>query len=133
MREDKAKIDIIKSWVKKSRSRLDASKSEFEAGRLDTAASNLYFAMFYLIAAALTKKDVYLSKHSAVKAAFHRDFVNTGVVGKKYGELFQKLFDDRHNADYSPIIMFEEDEVKERIQQVEDFAGEFKKIMDLPG
>jgi|LSQX01.2.fsa_nt_gb uncharacterized protein (UPF0332 family) len=132
MKEDEAKTIVIKNWINKSVNRLNAAKSEFDARRLDIAVSNLYYAMFYIITAALTKKEIYLGKHSAVKAAFHRDFVNTKIVDKQYGKLYQKLFDDRHTADYSPIITFEKDEVKERIQQVSVFIEDLKKTMEIP-
>lgn len=70
-----------------------------------------------------------LTKHTAVKAAFHRNVVKPGLVSSEYGKLYQKLFDYRHKADYSPVTEFEPDEVKEQLENLKLFSLEAKWLI----
>ena len=48
------------------------------------AASRAYYAMFYVAEAFLKTRELAFSKHSAVIAAFGREFANTGVVPTEF-------------------------------------------------
>ncbi|KAB2951520.1 HEPN domain-containing protein [Heliorestis acidaminivorans] len=69
--------------------------------------SRLCYSVFYAVAAVLTamEKEQLLKKHSAVRAAFHLNMVKTMVVPKKFGSLYDKLFEVRHRADYQPMVV----------------------------
>lgn len=72
-----------------------SAKSELNAGRLSFSVNRLYYAMFYSVTAALAIKGEKYIKHSAVRAAFHRDFVRTEKVEKSIGKLYDELFHAR--------------------------------------
>lgn len=57
---------------------LKASKILIGSGDYDFSISRMYYVMFYCAEALLLTKDLKFSKHSAVIAAFGRDFVKTG-------------------------------------------------------
>jgi uncharacterized protein (UPF0332 family) len=48
-------------------------------GFVETSASRAYYAAFHAIQALLKSIDQTYSKHSGVIAAFHREFIMTGI------------------------------------------------------
>ncbi|MEW6447344.1 MAG: HEPN domain-containing protein [Bacillota bacterium] len=125
MNNSQKQKELIDLWLKKAAESLESAKSEFAAGRLAFTVNRLYYSIFYLATAALTAKGEKLGKHSAVRAAFHRDFVRTGEVDKSYGRLYDELFHARHQGDYAPMTEFEESVVKEELRDVERFFALF--------
>lgn len=124
--------ELSHNWRRKSGERLLAAQRDLEEGMLEIAVSNLYYAMFYAFTAVLTIRGYKpLSKHSAVKSVFHREFVNQGLVEMRYGRLYQQLFDDRHRADYDPIASFELAELLELIEQVTSFLGVCDQLIEI--
>lgn len=121
---------IVENWVRKSEDRIEAAENELQSGRLEIAVSHLYYSMFYMVTAILMAMDSPpLTKHSAVKAAFHRNVVKQGLVSSEYGKLYQKLFDYRHKADYSPITEFEPEEVRDQLENLKLFFLEAKRLI----
>jgi hypothetical protein len=129
--EQQALQELSHNWRRKSGERLAAARRDLDEGMLEIAVSNLYYAMFYAFTGVLTIRGYKpLSKHSAVKAVFHRDFVNQGLVDLNHGRLYQQLFDDRHRADYDPVASFDQEELEELIEQVTSFISVCDQLME---
>jgi len=122
------KQELVKYWLEKSEESIESAKSEKKEGRLSFAINRLYYAMFYAMTAILTAKDETYSKHSGVRAALHRDFIKTGKVNNEIGKLYDELFNARHQADYTPLIEFEDGVVKKQIKQVEKAVKKLELI-----
>jgi len=120
---------LVHNWFDKARESLASAQSEVSAGRLGFATNRLYYAMFYAITAYLAANGEAMSKHSGVQSAFHQLLIKPGVVDKRYGRLYNRLFDDRHQADYAPLTIFEISEVEERLLEVEEFLMYFEGIV----
>jgi len=60
--------------LEKARESIDAAKLLAEQGYLDFAASRAYYGMFYAAEALLLHKDLSFSSHSAVIAAYGREY-----------------------------------------------------------
>jgi uncharacterized protein (UPF0332 family) len=43
------------------------------------------------------------SKHSAVIAAFRQHFVKSGLIEDEYSDIYGRVMDDRHKADYDIV------------------------------
>ncbi len=74
------KTTIIKYWMEKARESIEATKGEFTSGRNSIAVRNIYYACFYALSAVLLKEGRSFKKHTAVKAALHKDLIRTGIV-----------------------------------------------------
>lgn len=59
---------------------LRGAKGNLEIGFPGFAATRAYYAMFNAAQALLAKKDLRFTKHSAVIAAFGREFAKTGLL-----------------------------------------------------
>ena len=79
---------------------LSAAKQLSKGGFPDDAASRAYYAAFYAASALLLRDDKSFSKHSAVIAHIHKDYVKEGRLPARAGELIALLFDVRLVGDY---------------------------------
>lgn len=123
------KSAIIKYWVEKARESIDSAKSEFDSGRNTTAVRNLYYACFYALTAVLLKEGKSFKKHTAVKAALHKDLIRTGMVEPGWGKFYNRIFDSRHEGDYQPLRTFDAEEVKLYLDQGADFIARMENLL----
>ncbi len=127
--KDKYLQDLIKY-------RIDRAKETFEEAILlknekhwNTCANRLYYACFYAIIALLEMHSFKYSKHSSVKSLFNRHFVKTGKIDKKYGKLFNNLFDLRQEADYIDFVYYDAVTVDPLIPEVKEFISNIDKLL----
>lgn len=106
--------------------RLDRAYEAFEDAKLlaendrwNTAINRLYYASFYAIIALLIKNGIETQTHDGVRTQFGLQFVKPGIIDKKFGKLFSKLFDYRLKGDYGDLFDFEKDIVEPLFEDVE--------------
>jgi len=80
---------------------LHAAELLRDGGEMDFAAGRVYYAMFYAAQALLLERGLRFSKHSAVHAAFGKEFARTGVLDPKFHRWLIDAFDERIRADYA--------------------------------
>jgi uncharacterized protein (UPF0332 family) len=83
-----------------ARDSLAAADVLLSSGYPGYAASRAYYSMFYVAEAFLEGKELAFSKHSAVIAAFGREFARTGVVPKELHRFLIEAQELRHEGDY---------------------------------
>jgi uncharacterized protein (UPF0332 family) len=98
---------LVNLSIEKADDAYDVGKMALKAGRLISAVNRLYYAAFYCVTALLQADGQSYVKHSALRAALHRDLVRTGRVPIEFGELFDRLFKDRQDGDYRPETKFD--------------------------
>lgn len=91
------------------------------AGGTEFAAGRAYYAMFYLAEALLYERDLTFSKHSAVQAAFGREFAKTGDLDPKYHRWLLAASNTRLETDYA----FEVSVTHEEVEILPDQARQF--------
>lgn len=127
---DKAhKNALIRYWMEKARESIEAAESEYDSGRYTTAVRNLYYACFYALTAFLLKEGRSFKKHTAVKAALHKDLIRAGIVEPYWGKFYNKIFDSRHEGDYQPLRVFEAEEVKMFLDQGAGFITNMENLL----
>lgn len=109
--------------LKKAKRSLQASKDLLENGYADFSVSRAYYSMFYCAEAMLISKELSYSKHSAVIAAFGKEFVKTGILRTELHLYLRNAFDLRAKGDYDTIQM-EKKEAKQTIEQASKFIKE---------
>jgi uncharacterized protein (UPF0332 family) len=123
------KSAIINHWIEKARESMETAKSEFNSGRNTTAVRNLYYACFYALTAVLLKEGHSFKKHTAVKAALHKELIKAGIVEPVWGKFYNKVFDSRHEGDYQPLRIFEAEEVKVLLDQGAGFITQMEALL----
>jgi uncharacterized protein (UPF0332 family) len=92
----------------------------------DFAASRAYYAMFYAAQALLLEQGQSFSKHSAVIAAFGKEFAKAGRLDAKYHRYLIDAQDYRNLGDYGIGPRLTDDQAKDVIK----WAGEFLKAAE---
>jgi uncharacterized protein (UPF0332 family) len=120
---------MVRYWWSKAEESLASPRREFEAGSFSFAMNRLYYAAFYGVSALLMEHDLSSKKHSGVRAAFHQQFIKTGVLDSKWGRLYDQLFEDRQEGDYVVFISFEPDYVEPQLTQCTQFLDQLRLLI----
>ncbi len=121
--------DFIKYRIERADESIKEAELLASEGYWNTVANRLYYAAFYLVNALLVKHQIHTSSHSGIKSEFHKHFIKTGILDKKYGKLYSELFDTRQEGDYQAFTKFDEKEISPLIEEVKIFQAELKKII----
>jgi len=68
--------------------------------------------MFYSVNGLLLSKNLSSSKHSGIRSLFNKEFVNKGLIDKKLGKFYSKMFAERQECDYKDFIKFDNNIVR---------------------
>lgn len=69
------------------------------------------------------------AKHSGVRSLFHQNFVKSGLVDIKLGQLYDRLYDNRQKGDYADLIRFNLNEVHHWHGEAGEFVETIEKII----
>ncbi len=116
----KAEKDILELLTKAKES-LKAAEMLFDGGFYDFSASRSYYAMFYATEAVLLSKNLSFSKHSAVIAAFGKEFIKTQILPQKLRDYLVYAFDLRQLGDYGSPSSVSKDKAKTLLEQTTEF------------
>lgn len=111
----------ISDLIEKAKESLEAAKDLLRGGYPDFSASRSYYAMFYAAEAILLTKSLSFSKHSAVIAAFGREYAKTGIVPSHLHKYISDAFDVRQAGDYGPLGSVNKGKAKTIIKRAEEF------------
>ena len=112
--------------LKKAKENLEAAEILSQQEFNDIAASRIYYAMFYLAEALLLRRDLSFSSHSAVIAAFGKEFARTGDLDPKFHQYLIKSQELRQTGDYGR----QEKVSNESVNQVLSWAHEFLTVAE---
>ncbi|MBW2644258.1 MAG: HEPN domain-containing protein, partial [Deltaproteobacteria bacterium] len=70
-------------------------------------------------------------KHKEVRSMLHRDFIRSKKIDSSWGKHYDWLFDNRHKADYRPLVQFDADQVKEIFKESEAFVKEMAGLLRM--
>ncbi len=107
--------------LNKAKENLEAAELLLDQGFAGIAASRTYYAMFYLAEALLIRKGLHFSSHSAVIAAFGKEYAKTGEIDSQYHQYLIKAQSIRQISDYG----FTESLPKEDVEQLTQWARAF--------
>jgi uncharacterized protein (UPF0332 family) len=120
---------LVKLWLEKSEAVLNDARLLFLNGRLASCVNRLYYTVFYAAGAVLISRGKQYGRHSAVRSAVHRDFVNTGLLDKELGRMYDVLLSRREQSDYQPSLEFSADEVEVYMAKADEMVGAFRKML----
>ena len=123
------KRDEGKHWLKKANNALSASEALVSEELFDDAISRAYYAMFYAAKALLIRDGVIAgSKHSAVVAAFGREYAKTGKIEPRYHQMLIEDFEWRQKADYDVFWHADRETAQGRVADAREFLSLISKI-----
>lgn len=89
-----------KSILEKAKQNLEAADLLINQGFHEIAISRGYYALFYTAEALLLRRGLHFSSHSAVIAAYGREFAKTGDLDPKFHQYLIKSQGVRLISDY---------------------------------
>jgi uncharacterized protein (UPF0332 family) len=106
-------MNAVNELTEKAKRFLRTAKTAFELGDFDSCVSRCYYAMFFVVEAALLTKGLSASSHKGVLSMFSQYFVRTGVFPREMGRLLNDAYDKRIVGDYGIDVLFETEEVEQ--------------------
>lgn len=125
---EEQKQELGEYWLEKADRSYEAANNEYNEKNYDFCVNRLYYAAFYAVSAVLIIRGQNYKKHSAVRAAVHRDFVKPGTISVELGKLYDSLLRDREEADYVAFVEFDPEVLEEEIKDTKVFVEKFKEI-----
>lgn len=121
------KAFIRSQWTKATRS-LAAAEATLDTDP-DSAASRAYYAAFHGVTAVLAGRGMEFTKHTAVRAALHRDLIQSGDVSVALGRDYDFLLDLRETADYGGVAEASLASAKKAIEKARAILAALEPLM----
>ena len=104
--------DAIRGLLEKAQRYVQSAELLRADGDYDSAASRLYYAMFYCAEALLFSKGLSYSSHRGVIAGFGQHFAKTGNLPSDMHRWLLEAFERRQEGDYQPVSTVQEHQVR---------------------
>jgi uncharacterized protein (UPF0332 family) len=118
-----------KFLLDKAQQAIGAAESLLRDGYRDFSAGRAYYAMFYTAEALLAEKELEFKKHIGVHRAFAEHYIKAGVFEQKYYHWLVIAFNSRLVGDYAIRTEFEDEEVREWIEQAREFLNKAREYL----
>jgi len=125
----KENIDLANYRIERAEETFEDALTLFKNGRFNSAMNRIYYSIFYAIKSLLATKGLDSSKHSGVISLFHKEFVKSGIVSKKSGEIVNIAFRKRTDGDYKDFYQFSKEEVEDTLDDCKIFLKEIKETL----
>jgi uncharacterized protein (UPF0332 family) len=119
-------IPEIEELLERARLSEKAAANLLRDGFANFAASRAYYSMFYTAQALLLSKGLSFSSHSAVIAAYGKEFAKTKLLNPEFHRLLMDAQDKRNLGDYGMIGSIEDKEA----QVILDWSKKFLKAAE---
>jgi uncharacterized protein (UPF0332 family) len=119
---NQSRDDLVKYRLSRAYESIEEAKVLAESVHWNTVANRLYYAAFYAVSALLVKNEILATTHSGVKSNFHKHYIKTNMVEKRFGQLYNNLFNKRQEGDYQDFQFFEADAIQPLIGKTIDLV-----------
>jgi uncharacterized protein (UPF0332 family) len=123
------KTDLINYRIERADMTLETARRLIEDEDWFGAANRLYYAVYQIVSALMAQEGIRIKSHSGAKAMFELHFIKTGKVDPKWGKLYIRLSDARHESDYAAFSHFEQEDIVPLLPQTEEFIGVIKRLI----
>lgn len=121
MRE--SRLSQIEAFLRKSERFIQSAQLLADAGDMDSAASRLYYAMFFIAEALLEKQGHEYSSHRAVISAFGQQFSKTQTIDPRFHQALLAGFSQRQLGDYAVHSGLVKEDIEKMMEDADDFLS----------
>jgi uncharacterized protein (UPF0332 family) len=111
----------VQALLERAQESIDAANDLVARGFFHFGASRAYYAMFYCAQALLLSRGKSFSRHSAVIAAFGREFAKPHLLDPKFHVYIRKALDVRQIADYDATRTTSTQTAEQTIARAKEF------------
>ena len=117
-------------YFEKAEQFLRSARLLLDNGDVDSAASRLYYTMFFVAEALLQSLGLSFSSHRAIIAAYGQHFAKTGELDPRFHQVLIAAFNQRQIGDYRVQSGLGKEEVEALLAQVTDFVNAARAWLD---
>jgi uncharacterized protein (UPF0332 family) len=107
----------------------EAAKVLINGGFVGFSAAQSYYTMFYLAQAVLLTRDLRFSSHSAVIAAYGKEFSKTGLLDPKFHRRLIVAEERREDGHYGASENISDEDALESFHWAEEFMAAVKAFL----
>lgn len=119
---------LIAQYFSKADQALKTAELNCNAGDAAGAINRLYYACFYALTAQMLSAGKQFVRHSAIRNALNQQLVHAGTLAPELGQFYNRLFTDRHDADYEPLADLDVSDVQMRLPVAQAFVDAMKRL-----
>lgn len=122
-------MNEIQSLIARAKKYLESADVLMVHGDFDSAASRVYYAMYYAVQAVLLTKGLTVSSHRGLFAVFGEHFVKSGVFPRQMGKELSRAFEKRQLGDYEHGFIITQDEASDLIERSSEFIDRIEAYL----
>ena len=122
-------LEESQRWMAKARSSLIAAKKLLEESLFAESISRSYYVTFYAAKSLLLLDGIDVSKHSAVTAAFGKEYAKTGKIDPRYHRMLLDSFEWWQKSDYDVYWLATRERAEKCQQDAEAFVAQAEKTL----
>lgn len=126
-------LDLASYRLSRAKDLLQDARLLFNADQWASANNRAYYSLFHALRAVLALQQMDFKKHSAVISVFHRDYINTGLIDKKYSSIITNASLIRNHSDYDDFYICSQEETSDLICDVQDFLFAIESYLQSQG
>jgi uncharacterized protein (UPF0332 family) len=119
----------IQALIGRAEESHQAAKILLDKRHSNFSAAQSYYTMFYLTEALLLSKDFRFSSHSAVMAAYGKEFAKTSILDPKFHRRLIIAERRRETGHYGEESGVTDEEARESFEWAEEFMQVVKKYL----
>jgi uncharacterized protein (UPF0332 family) len=96
----------------------------------DSAASRAYYAAFHALTSVFALRGETFTKHSAIRAALHRDLIQPGLVPAENGRDYDFLMELRETGDYGGMSQVTRENAQTAISKADLFLHAMDRLRE---
>lgn len=133
MPPESAPLSLAVYRLEKAWELLKDARLLFGAGQWASANNRAYYALFHGMRALLATKAMDFRKHSAVIAAFNKEFIHAGAMDRAFLTVINNASIIRNHSDYDDFYICSQEETAELIADVAPFLQAVEAYLRFAG
>ncbi len=120
---------LVEYRIEKAESTFIEAEDNARLNHWTLAANRLYYAAYYVSSALLLHKGITVKTHEGVNVMIHKEFVKTGILDPKDGELLSRLQAMRHSGDYDDLFDWKKEDVQPFFAHTRSYMNRIKELV----
>ncbi len=119
---------VVSYRIEKAARAIEQAKHNLPMEYWELIANRMYYAAYYAVSALLIANGYSAKTHETILRLFGLHFIQTEILSKDYGKLYNKLFTLRLKGDYNDRYNLTSEEVLPLVEPTEQLIQEVSRI-----
>jgi uncharacterized protein (UPF0332 family) len=119
----------IRDFINKAEKFMNTAEQALGIEDYDSCVSRCYYAMFFMVEAALLTKGITAYSHKSVINKFGEHFIKTKILERELGKALNDAYDKRLIGDYGVGFTVTKEQAKSLFETAQDFVRNLKDFL----